>query len=206
MDWPAVEAALRTRLPEDYKELTAAYDPGCFANFLWIFDPCHTSVHVNLTGPASDRTRAQVRDDYARGICPAPVDPELLLPCGGTDNGETLFWIMDPLAGPDAWKIAVNEARGPRWFVFDGNVTQFLISVLNGTTSVPQFPDSLPQGGVAFEPSCLDEWTPPLPPTTPPVDTGEIRAWARANGYEVPLRGRIPAEVRQAWEQAQQGN
>lgn len=207
VDWHAVEAALRTRLPEDYKELTAIYDPGRFANFLWVFDPRHTSVHVNLTGPASDRTRAQVRDDHARGICPAPVDPEFLLPCGGTDNGDTLFWIMDPLDSPEAWKIAVNEARDPRWFVFDGNLTQFLVSVLGGMTSVPQFPDSLLQGGAtSFEPSRLDGWTPPLPPVSPAVDTGEVRAWARANGYYVPMRGRIPTEVRQAWERAQQGN
>ncbi|UMG93888.1 Lsr2 family protein [Nocardioides sp. TF02-7] len=30
----------------------------------------------------------------------------------------------------------------------------------------------------------------------------EIREWARANGHEVPDRGRIPAEVRSAYESA----
>ncbi|MGW6754031.1 Lsr2 family DNA-binding protein [Streptomyces sp. NPDC055006] len=29
-----------------------------------------------------------------------------------------------------------------------------------------------------------------------------MREWGRAHGFNVPLRGRIPAEVRQAWEQA----
>jgi len=33
-------------------------------------------------------------------------------------------------------------------------------------------------------------------------DTGEIRAWALANGHEVSSRGRISSEVRQAYEQA----
>ncbi|MGW3208989.1 Lsr2 family DNA-binding protein [Streptomyces sp. NPDC001135] len=206
VNWASVESALRLRLPEDYKQLTAAYGPGRFANFLWVFDPRHTSVHVNLISPAQDRTREQVRDDYARGIYPAPVDPDLLLPCGGTDNGEDLFWITDPKNDPDAWTIAVNEARGPRWYTFDGNLTQFLVAVLSGTTTVPQFPESLLEGGVDFKPSRLDRWSPPLPPVTPPANTDEIRNWARANGYEVPMRGRIPAEVRQAWEQAHQGD
>jgi hypothetical protein len=30
----------------------------------------------------------------------------------------------------------------------------------------------------------------------------EVREWARANGYDVPERGRIPAEVRSAYEAA----
>ena len=30
----------------------------------------------------------------------------------------------------------------------------------------------------------------------------EIRAWARSNGHKVPERGRIPGEVRQAFESA----
>ncbi|MFJ8018576.1 histone-like nucleoid-structuring protein Lsr2 [Streptomyces sp. NPDC096339] len=29
-----------------------------------------------------------------------------------------------------------------------------------------------------------------------------MREWARANGYQVPLRGRIPAEVLDAWQRA----
>ena len=29
--------------------------------------------------------------------------------------------------------------------------------------------------------------------------TSEIRAWAKSNGYDVPDRGRIPADVREAF-------
>ncbi|GAB3712357.1 histone-like nucleoid-structuring protein Lsr2 [Mariniluteicoccus flavus] len=34
------------------------------------------------------------------------------------------------------------------------------------------------------------------------ADAGEIRAWAQANGMEVNARGRVPAEVREAYERA----
>ncbi|MFD0391842.1 SMI1/KNR4 family protein [Streptomyces nogalater] len=96
VDWPSVESRLGLRLPEDYKRLTATYDPGRFANYLWVYDPRHTSVHVNLVGPATERIREQMRSDHARGIYPSPVSPELLLPCGATDNGEYLFWVTTP--------------------------------------------------------------------------------------------------------------
>jgi hypothetical protein len=33
-------------------------------------------------------------------------------------------------------------------------------------------------------------------------DTAQIRAWARANGYEVNDRGRVPATIREAYEKA----
>ncbi|MDI3417969.1 histone-like nucleoid-structuring protein Lsr2 [Streptomyces luteolus] len=34
------------------------------------------------------------------------------------------------------------------------------------------------------------------------VDSSAIRAWAKANGYEVSERGRVPAAVREAYEKA----
>ncbi|HET7328300.1 MAG TPA: Lsr2 family protein [Nocardioidaceae bacterium] len=34
------------------------------------------------------------------------------------------------------------------------------------------------------------------------TNTAEIRDWARSSGYEVSERGRIPAEIRQAYEAA----
>lgn len=39
----------------------------------------------------------------------------------------------------------------------------------------------------------------PAPAATPEASPREIREWAVANGYEVPARGRIPAQVREAY-------
>ena len=33
-------------------------------------------------------------------------------------------------------------------------------------------------------------------------DTAKIRAWAKENGYEVNDRGRVPANIREAYEKA----
>ncbi|GAA4814478.1 Lsr2 family protein [Nocardioides caeni] len=35
------------------------------------------------------------------------------------------------------------------------------------------------------------------------ASASDVRAWARENGYDVPARGRIPADVRQAFDAAQ---
>ncbi|WP_329462028.1 histone-like nucleoid-structuring protein Lsr2 [Streptomyces sp. NBC_01431] len=34
------------------------------------------------------------------------------------------------------------------------------------------------------------------------TDTAAIRAWAKENGYEINSRGRVPAEVREAYDKA----
>ncbi|MCX4692610.1 Lsr2 family protein [Streptomyces sp. NBC_01408] len=38
--------------------------------------------------------------------------------------------------------------------------------------------------------------------TTGNPDTAEIRAWAKENGYNVNDRGRVPADIREAYEKA----
>lgn len=90
------------------------------------------------------------------------------------------------------------------WFTYDGTMTSFLVSVLTGETRVPQFPDGLLDVPPAFTPS-LPVLVKPQPHERPAVgrlDTANLRAWARENGYDVPARGRVSPEIRQAWEDA----
>ncbi|MFD9100296.1 histone-like nucleoid-structuring protein Lsr2 [Streptomyces virginiae] len=66
-------------------------------------------------------------------------------------------------------------------------------------------PDGLLNRPVAFDPAV------PLPyevretPSRGSIDTESIRDWARAHGFQVPPRGRLPREVREAWEEAHPG-
>ncbi len=199
--WDTVEADLGMPLPRDYKELAERYGPGRFCDYLSIFHPHGVVEFVNLTGPVPGRVRAHLRKDHDEGTFAVPYDPDQLFAIGSTDNGEYLFWITTP-ADPDAWHVAVNEARGPRWFTYDGNLTAFLAAVLDGRTQVPQFPADLLSGPRGFTPSHPTLWKPEPPTSHGPVDTAAIRAWAQAHGYDVPARGRIPLEVHEAWKQA----
>ncbi|MDQ0946051.1 histone-like nucleoid-structuring protein Lsr2 [Streptomyces sp. V1I1] len=204
MDWDTVENTLGMRLPDDYKQMATTYGPGAFCGFINIYHPHGATEWVNLTGPMPATIRAQLEQGHDRGTYPVPYDPADLFAIGVTDNGEYLFWITDPATEPDAWGIAVNEARGPGWYTFDGTLTHFLASVLSGETKVPLFPSDLLDQGAFFTPSTAARRDPePAPPSAGrAIDGKAVRAWARANGYQVPDRGRIPADVLTAWEQA----
>ena len=204
VDWPIVEAALGMRLPGDYKQLASTYGPGAFCDFIRIYHPHALTAWVNLTGPMPATLRAQLTQDRNQGRFPVPHDPQSLFAVGVTDNGNHLFWITTPETDPDAWRIAVNEARGHDWYTFDGTLTEFLAAVLGGQVQVSAFPDDLLHAGASFTPSPA----PPGPAQAAPLSSGRridskaVREWARANGYDLPDRGRIPAEILQAWEEA----
>ncbi|MEU6868930.1 histone-like nucleoid-structuring protein Lsr2 [Streptomyces sp. NPDC046876] len=200
--WEPVEATLGMPLPADYKQLAETYGPGRFNNYLGVFHPHGVTEYVNLTGPMPARIRGQLHQQARQGRLPVPHDPDALFAIGSTDNGEYLFWITEPADQPDRWRITVNEARGPGWFDYDGNLTGFLTSILTGHTHVPHFPHSLTQHPPRFTPSHPVLWKPEPTRDQTPTDTNAIRTWAQANGYQVPPRGRIPPNIRQAWEDA----
>ncbi|MFD8637777.1 histone-like nucleoid-structuring protein Lsr2 [Streptomyces sp. NPDC059533] len=201
-DWNAVETELGMILPEDYKQLADTYGAGLYGDYINIFHPNANTPWTNLTGPMPARVRNQLRHDYDKGTHPVPYQPQHLFTIGVTSNGEYLFWITDPLRTPGNWHIAVNEARGPQWYTYEGTLTSFLTSLLNGEASAPQFPSDFPALPGTFAPSTAPAVEYTEAPARPAVSTETIREWARANGHQVPLRGRIPAEILDAWERS----
>ncbi|WP_187645497.1 histone-like nucleoid-structuring protein Lsr2 [Streptomyces sp. TRM49041] len=205
VDWQAVEDTLGMTLPDDYKQMASTYGPGAFCDFIRIYHPRSATPWVDLTGRMPTAIREQLRQAHDQGTYPVPHDPRHLFAIGVTDNGEYLFWITDPQDQPDTWRIAVNEARGPRWYTYDGTLTNFLTEVLTGRITVPLFPAGLLDHGVVFSssPSAPDSNSPqPAPTAGGAVDTQTVREWARAQGYDVPDRGRVPAEIVTRWREA----
>ncbi|GHF40817.1 hypothetical protein GCM10010218_22790 [Streptomyces mashuensis] len=203
VDWAAVEHALGMPLPADYKQLADAYGPGEFCGFIHLYHPHAPTPWVNLTGPMPTTIRQQLQHDHDSGTRPAPHDPQHLFPIGVTDNGEYLYWITEPPIAPDQWHVALTEARGPLWHTHEGGIADFLVAVLTGREEVPLFPEDLLDQGVYFTPYAPG---PPEPYEEPEasvaISTQEVRAWARAHGYDVPDRGRIPGAVIDAWREA----
>ncbi|WP_406484148.1 histone-like nucleoid-structuring protein Lsr2 [Streptomyces sp. NBC_01568] len=202
VDWDRVEAELGMRLPEDYKQLASVYGPGSYGgDYITIYHPHGVTLYVNLTGPMPSRIREYLQRDYEPGTYPVAYDPAHLFAIGGTEGGQRLFWITEPENAPDAWRIAVNEDKKPNWFAYDGNLTAFLVDALSSHMDIPQFPN-LRELPADFTPAVKPPFEVGDPPTREPVNTDDIRNWARANGFQVPPRGRIPRKVREAWEQA----
>ncbi|WP_174552096.1 Lsr2 family DNA-binding protein [Nocardia sienata] len=207
VDWGAAENAVGLTLPADYKQLATVYGPGIFCAYLRVYHPHGPTEWIDLAGPMPATLRRQLRDDRDTGSVPVPHAPDSLLACGVTDNGEHLFWITEPADDPDGWRVAVNEARGPRWYAFDGCLTAFLAASFSGRIDVPLFPDGLLDDGVGFsrdpEHQPTDSGSADLGSgAAQAVDSHVIRAWARANHYDLPDRGRIPAAITEAWERA----
>ncbi|GEB57186.1 Lsr2 family DNA-binding protein [Streptomyces gardneri] len=201
-DWLQVEETLGTGLPQDYKELITTYGPGQFCGFITLYQPHAPSEWADLTGPMPARLRGQIEEvrQAARHPWPLPYSPENLFAMGVTGNGDYLFWVTQPASAPDEWTVAVNEALRAPWFTYNGSLTEFLVSVLRGTTSVPFFPKDLLEHAPAFTPSTLQSSTPATAAQTS-VSTRTIRDWATANGYDLPERGRIPIDIIEAWKQ-----
>ncbi|MFB7374709.1 histone-like nucleoid-structuring protein Lsr2 [Streptomyces sp. NPDC056222] len=206
-DWDEIENTLGIRLPRDYKNLADTYGPGAFCRFLHVYHPLGATQWVALTGPMPATLRRLLEDIRARDARLVRYDPRNLFAIGVTDNGEHLFWITEPATDPDAWHVAVNEARGRGWYTHPGTLTDFLAAFLGGRTTVPLFPRGLLDHGATFTPSTPGTggpWPPgPLELTGRSVSTRVVREWARANGYEVPDRGRVPREILDAWNQAE---
>ncbi|MGW1281967.1 Lsr2 family DNA-binding protein [Streptomyces tsukubensis] len=204
-DWDTIEARLSLRLPDDYKQLVTLYGRGEFNDFLTVYLPDGGHEEYALTGPTTARnqdliTRAQLAGP---GRWDLPCAVERLVTMGETGNGDYLFWMTDPAAEPDTWRVAVNQAIRPGWYVHDGGLADFLVVALAVPDApLPVFPRTLPRARPTFTPAPAD--TGPTVPPTPrtSIRPADIRTWARAHGYDVPDRGRIPVDILQAYEQA----
>ncbi|GAA2532007.1 SMI1/KNR4 family protein [Winogradskya humida] len=142
-DWAGVESTLGFGLPGDYKELVDVYGPGKFDDFLAILQPHHEVQRLDLLHSVKETAELLEAYESSGETLPAPADR--LLAVGLTDNGDTLYWLRDPLESPDQWRVAVNAARDfDEWFVFEGCLSDFLAAVLSRELVVPVLADDFP--------------------------------------------------------------
>jgi hypothetical protein len=152
-DWASVERELKTKLPEDYKWFIEAFGSGTIDDFLIIFNPFSSNANVNLlqSGQAELKAYAvskkQFPELYVHGIYP---EPHGILPFGATDNGEVIFW--KTTGRPHDWSVVAYESRGPKYFEFAGNCTDFLAAVLRRTIRCDVFPEDFPSITPSFTP------------------------------------------------------
>jgi hypothetical protein len=113
-EWKDVEFRLGLELPDDYKQLIAAFGSSNFGDFIIVLNPFSNAEHRQLERRAHTLVGATLesRRSDPESI-PFAVFPEQcgLFPWAVTDNGDTLFWLTE---GPSAyWPMVVLESRGP---------------------------------------------------------------------------------------------
>jgi hypothetical protein len=110
--WAAVEAALGTGLPRDFKAFTERYGSGKIDDFLYLFNPFTKGPDGNLL-VERDRVLAayrQTRTRFPERLAWPPFpEPGGVLPLGRTDNGDELYWVTQ--GPPDQWPVALVESR-----------------------------------------------------------------------------------------------
>ena len=150
-DWTAVEAALGTSLPGDYRAFVERYGVGRIAGFLWVFVPGASHDTVDLLAQVAVQREVLCELAASGETIPFASYPEPggLLAVGMTDNGNVLHWNTTGLT--DDWTIVVQEARGPFFTSTDQDLTGFLAGVLDRTVRCPAFPDDFPNDAIAFE-------------------------------------------------------
>lgn len=144
--WDAVERQVGTALPPDYKAFIDRYGLGRIAEFLSVFTPFSDNPHANLLEQAKGQLSARRELSL---ILDEPLTFDLypvsggLLPFGGTDNGDVLFWLTQ--GKPEQWCVVVGDSRTLEHETHPTSVTIFLVDYLTGRLSSSIVPPMRPE-------------------------------------------------------------
>jgi hypothetical protein len=123
-----VEATLKVRLPDDYKQLIHTYGCGQWQGFWYIMNPFSKNewnnllFHCRKSKPRQRCTRLDaervMREEYNSysdiyGRYPYPIYPESggIIPWAWTDNGGTFFWVTS--GSPEKWPTVYWPEKTP---------------------------------------------------------------------------------------------
>ncbi|MFH8612030.1 SMI1/KNR4 family protein [Streptomyces sp. NPDC018029] len=131
--WDTAETALGAALPADYRELVEAYGGGFVDGYLLLLEPgCANDVY-DLLKVSAEREEANASLwQFEDRPSEMEADGNRLVCWGTTDNGEYLYWLVEPGDDPDSRAVMVNSASGEEWERYDMTVTRFLVAVLGG--------------------------------------------------------------------------
>ncbi|MFI2077228.1 SMI1/KNR4 family protein [Streptomyces triculaminicus] len=144
VEWAAVEEALGTPLPADYKRIVQAYGGGLFAGTLWLLAPGYPDAMYDLVAQTAERE--EILDGLWEAGEERPRELEdrdvRLVPWGFDEGaGHFLYWLVRPDVEPEEWTVILNEGRGPLWEATPVSCSRFLLDVVAGTTTSFYFSD-----------------------------------------------------------------
>jgi hypothetical protein len=142
VDWAALEAALGTALPSDFRSLAEAYSVLVVDDFLMVSSPTPGAEALWGSARREDET---LQDLYEMGdtenYVPYP-QPGGLIEWAASNSGDSFYWRTSP-AEPDAWPVVVRTDNG-EWVEFPVGAVEFLAGVYGRTIDVPGMPRNFP--------------------------------------------------------------
>lgn len=144
--WQPFEAALRTPLPQDYKDFVRLYGNGRLLDYFGINVPVSRSPYMRLVSDAETVINIFRSDEEL----PYPLWPEPggLLPFGRSDDGHQFFWLCR--GAPADWRVVVWDRGMLRYEMFDCDLTDFLAGIVTGHIRSEAFPADLLPGDRLF--------------------------------------------------------
>ncbi|MFR9722454.1 SMI1/KNR4 family protein [Streptomyces sp. MS19] len=155
-DWTGTATALGVdRLPGDYTALADRYGGGHFDDYVCLMHPGYGTADYNLLAVARQQDEA-LRELWKFEEKPPQLEAagSRVVPWGIAEDGQVLYWLVEPGRDPDRWTVLVNEGRGPYWEHHDVGCAGFLASLLAGRR------ESEILGGLPGP----EHWFAPLPP------------------------------------------
>ncbi len=144
-----VEVAMGLRFPQEYKQLITVYGHGCFADFVWLFNPFFIETAIgaqdydsNIKGrlEALETLRGKWPDDTAP--FPSWPSPGGVYPWGTTDNGGTLCWLT--VGSPERWTVVLlDDDMSECYDQYPMTITEFLAAWLSEEIEPTTFPDDI---------------------------------------------------------------
>lgn len=142
IDWSNIESEVKTILPDDYKQFISVYGTGAIGGFLWVLNPHSSNENLNLDKilyfhDAYFQMKELFPEEYKR-----PRFPEqgAFLTWAVSDNGDSLFWIVDG-NDPNKWKVGIHDHDQGREELFPMGMTEFLVFLLENNLSSNILPD-----------------------------------------------------------------
>ncbi|WP_333761209.1 hypothetical protein [Streptomyces sp. IBSBF 2390] len=142
VDWAALQAALGTALPSDFRSLAEAYPLLVIDDFLSVSIP-RPGTEVSW---ASEARKDEILQDLyemgdTEGYVPFP-QPGGLISWAESYSGDSFYWRTSS-PDPDAWPVVVYGANGD-WSEFPVGAVEFLAGVYGRTIDVPGMPRNFP--------------------------------------------------------------
>lgn len=139
-------------IPPSHTVMLELYGPGCFNDFLWIYENSHPDIWPNIGARSRESSEILSGKDIPniRAIMGRlGATPGDLIQWGSTDNADSLFWI--PVGPEDRWPTLIIEAGQLDFLVIEEQSPAVVLGLLEGTLDCPFFPVEFRDSDPLFE-------------------------------------------------------
>lgn len=132
-NWEAVESALGTVLPSDYKELHERFGPGLFSQYIRVEPIEGQNSMIDSYENFKDKARTRRYGSHS----PYGVNgPHGFLLWGATEFRESFFWLADAAIDPNFWPVLGKDDVGDS-YRYDMGMSEFIYRVITEPSFEP---------------------------------------------------------------------